>query len=106
MKHKHYDCIVAWAEGKDIQWNNNGVWHNVNANPFWHDLTEYRIKPEPKPDAVRYITVEATSSCGQEFVQVFVSGKYISPNLRLTFSGETGKLKSAEVLANEIRCCR
>jgi hypothetical protein len=45
MKHKHYDIIVAWAEGKDIQWNNNGVWHNVSANPFWYDFTEYRIKP-------------------------------------------------------------
>jgi len=45
MKHKHYDIIVAWAEGKDIQWNNNGVWHNVSSNPFWHDSTEYRVKP-------------------------------------------------------------
>ena len=28
MKHKHYDCIVAWAEGKKIEFriNKNFTW--------------------------------------------------------------------------------
>jgi hypothetical protein len=106
MKHKHYDMIVAWAEGKHIQCNNpdrdwSAKWED-EADPSWYDFCEYRIKPEPKPDVVRNITVEATlkcgETCGEAFVQVFKSGKYIFPNLRLTFDGETGKLKSAEVL--------
>jgi hypothetical protein len=94
------DDEVAWAEGKTIQNFNDrrNCWEDLTGDPYWVNSFQYRIKPESKPDAVRYITIEATSSCGQEFVQVFVSGKYISPNLRLTFSGETGQLKSAEVL--------
>jgi hypothetical protein len=48
MKHKHYDMIVAWAEGKDIQWNNHGVWHNVMGVPYWNENLQYRIK-QPSP---------------------------------------------------------
>ena len=92
MKHKHYDCIVAWAEGKDIQWNNNGVWHNVNANPFWHDLTEYRIKPEPKPDV--YVFLKFNTMYGNISRGLGVSDS----NIRVTIDGETGQLKLAEVL--------
>jgi hypothetical protein len=51
MKHKHYDMIVASAEGKQIQFNaldNN--WEPVGSCPIWVEDYEYRIKPEPKPD--------------------------------------------------------
>ena len=101
MKHKHYDMIVAWASGKDIQFKvfSDSVWEDVDMNgEEWYEDYAYRIKPEPKPDVVRNITVEATARCGEEFVQVFKSGKYCFPNLHLTFDGETGRLKSAEVL--------
>ena len=103
MKHKHYDCIVAWAEGKQIQhYIPNCLCWDDTKTPKWLDDVLYRIKPMPKPDVVRNITVEATlkcgETCGEAFVQVFRSGKYIFPNLRLTFDGETGELKSAEVL--------
>jgi hypothetical protein len=100
MKHKHYDMIVAWAEGKTVQNFNDRrmCWEDVAACPYWVNDFKYRIKPEPKPDVVRKITVEATERCGEEFVQVFKSGKYCFPNLHLTFDGETGRLKSAEVL--------
>lgn len=87
MKHKHYDCIVAWAEGKDIQWNNNGVWHNViEDRPHWFKDTEYRIKP--KPDYVRFAKAHGIYRKHQE----------IDDNIALTYDGETGALKSAEVL--------
>ena len=105
MKHKHYDVIVAWLEGKDVQYRRGAdEWKDCSphtSNCFVLDFQrtcEFRIKPEPKPDVVRNITVEATARCGEEFVQVFKSGKYCFPNLHLTFDGETGKLKSAEVL--------
>jgi hypothetical protein len=37
MKHKHYDMIVAWAEGKHIQnFNENtGEWQDLIAPPYW-----------------------------------------------------------------------
>jgi hypothetical protein len=99
MKHKHADLIHAWADGAQIQirCSPSDKWANAHS-PFWDADKEYRIKPMPKPDVVRNITVEATSRCGEEFVQVFKSGKYCFPNLHLTFDGETGKLKLAEVL--------
>jgi len=98
MKHKHYDCIVAWAEGKQIQvYRRDDNWIN-DLSPSWHFSEEYRIKPEPKPDAIRTILIEATLFHNEPFVQVFRSRGCVCPNLRLTFDGETGKIKSAEVL--------
>ncbi len=46
-KHKHYDMIVAWAEGKTIQsrLNNGDPW--VDCSPAWHPSSEYRVKPDP-----------------------------------------------------------
>ena len=47
MKHKHYDCIVAWAEGKKIEVDyGNGVWLDVE-NTNWKTENNYRIKKEP-----------------------------------------------------------
>jgi hypothetical protein len=53
-KHKHYDVIVAAAEGKEIQYRTNDIseWTAVKAqNPFsvlsFTDGIAYRIKPEP-----------------------------------------------------------
>ena len=89
MKHKHYDMIVAWANGKKIETRlNGGEWHEL-ITPAWNGIdTEYRIKPEPVPDEVQEFLALRTT---------FVSGS-IMKNLRLTFDGETGKLKSAEVI--------
>jgi hypothetical protein len=51
MKHKHYDLIVAWAEGKQIQVKAfNKIWDD-RENPYWCPDREYRIKPEPKPES-------------------------------------------------------
>lgn len=46
MKHKHYDCIVAWAEGKKIQlkWIGSNEWKDA-PHPGWSTEYEYRIKP-------------------------------------------------------------
>jgi len=99
MKHKHAELVKAWADGAEIEWRSKQYTSNQwypNYSPNWDDDDEYRLKQ--KPDVIRYITVEATLKCGEAFVQVFQSGKYLFPNLRLTFDGETGKLKSAEVL--------
>jgi len=47
MKHKHYDCIVAWANGAKIQGRfPSDEWQDF-CYPNW-DLKyiEYRIKPK------------------------------------------------------------
>ena len=88
MKHKHYDMIVAWAEGEQIQFESKlGEWRDI-AYPVWDNEVKYRVKPEPKPDVVRERCVAAWTGISTN----------LCPNLRLTFDGETGELKSAEVL--------
>ena len=93
MKHKHYDCIVAWAEGKDIQFKafSHSDWEDVDmTGEEWYEHYTYRIKPEPKPDVVKYLIcglkswVEVDDQVGHECIKIVVDGK--------------GRLKSAEVL--------
>jgi hypothetical protein len=95
MKHKHYDMIVAWASGAIIEVFDPHMeeWEIV-TEPVWYEYLQYRIKPEPKPDVVKYLIrglvsnsswLEFDNQTGYECVKI-------------TFDGETGKLKAAEVL--------
>jgi hypothetical protein len=103
-KHKHYDVIVAWAEGKAIEGRDKYTgyeWVDIYTAPVVEDR-EYRIKPEPKPDVVYYNNVYdnyiscSRNSLGDSFV---CSAKEdLLGVLKLTYDGKTGKLKSAEVL--------
>ena len=47
-RHKWYNEIVAWAEGKQIQFRNFTYqeWMDMNWTPSWNMNGEYRIKPE------------------------------------------------------------
>jgi hypothetical protein len=93
MKHKHADVIIAWANGAQIQAKTHeSVWED-RANPLWAMDREYRIKPEPKHDWGKLVRVETH--------KLYICRWDEDPhnaNLRLTFDGETGKLKSAEVI--------
>ena len=91
MKHKHAELIKAWADGSEIEVKVNGGWDNAKR-PSWSEFTEYRIKPEPKPDVVYYANFR------KNLVSAYHIEKLSNDNLRLTFDGETGELKSAEVL--------
>ena len=88
--HKHAELIKAWADGAVIEALDCGHWYEC-VTPDWEGGYKFRIKPEPKPDVVRYTQAFMTSS-----------GTWGEPsqfdNLKLTFDGETGELKSAEVL--------
>ena len=44
-KHKHYDVIVAWAAGEEIEYLCCGEWISQN-NPSFHESLEWRIKPK------------------------------------------------------------
>ena len=92
MKHKHADLIHAWADGAKIQWRDpkdDDCWSDIRI-PNWLEDCEYRIKPEPKPDVVKYLIcglkswVEVDDQVGHECIKIVVDGK--------------GKLKSAEVV--------
>ena len=94
--HKHAALIKAWADGAEIERRDSDCyWISVNQ-PVWNTDSEYRIKPEPKPDHVYYGVFEMDGSISIEscFTKINDDGDQI----KLTFDGETGKLKSAEVL--------
>ena len=94
MKHKHADLIIAWANGAEIQIyvskRDDWMWVDT-CEPMWLESAKYRVKPEPKPDVVKYYLFAFASICaiGEEGGRV---------NLKLTFDGETGELKAAEVM--------
>ena len=92
--HKHARLIKEWADGAEIQMSCGlAKWASVEF-PTWCENCTYRIKPEPKPDKVqRYRTHAHVRSC-----HVVVAEHWDIADLKLTFDGETGKLKSAEVL--------
>lgn len=51
MKHKHYDLILAWANGAKIEYRDitAGIddWE-LSKSPRWYDSREYRIAEEPE----------------------------------------------------------
>jgi hypothetical protein len=103
MKHKHYDCIVAWAEGKNIQSKafSHSEWEDVDMHgEEWYEHYTYRIKPEPKPDIVVYSRVvgKFLIGCNGIEIQQLILRLADNPNIKYTFDGEWGNLKSAEVL--------
>lgn len=92
--HKHAELIHAWADGAEIEQysSRHNDWCHAPI-PSWKEQALFRIKPEPKPDIVMYCYTDKTRSNRPELY--FRSGD----NTKLTFDGETGKLKSAEVIA-------
>jgi hypothetical protein len=99
MKHKHADLIHAWADGAKIQARfPNGEWQDF-CYPIWDGKDiEYRIKPEPKPDFVKIFYLESHPFLGLRFSEEINPIQDKTKRISCTFDGETGKLKSAEVL--------
>lgn len=98
-EHKHAAVLRAIADGKAVQWRLNSTWNDyVDGHPgcplYCMDGTEWRIKPERKPDVVRYVMTAPEH--GLDHPDESLSGKYSA--IKAIFDGETGKLKSAEVL--------
>jgi hypothetical protein len=102
--HKHAEVIKAWADGAEIQSRrrNNDEWCDT-PSPSWYKDTEYRIKPEPKPDFSQIMDVYINKMY-KHFPDGFRERRLMIDNFALlgamclTFDGETGKLKSAEVI--------
>lgn len=112
--HKHAELIKAWADGAHIEFRTSfhipgpgggtcfTAWKS-KSHDFWHAHIQYRIKPKPKPDVVSYLlSCEKLSFYYQwsEFTseQLDASGNSIRPQIKIIWNGETGELKSAEVL--------
>ena len=94
MKHKHAEVIKAFVDGKKCEYYipYSDKWEEINFLTLFESYEQVRIKPEPKPDIVRY------TSIGLDYADDASERKFPTDNLKLTFDGETGKLKSAEVI--------
>ena len=88
--HKHRDLIIAWANGATIQTYLDIDYWCDDPYPEWDGEFVYRIKPEPKPDQSRTMFVELHPKLDNAFNK---------PNLKLTFDGETEKLKAVEIIS-------
>ena len=104
VPHVHAECIKAWADGAKIECSAILVdnWGEIGTEfPLWSPQLRYRVKPETKPDVVRYAQVDARKSpYFEDGFCVSIDGACRAPsgNLKLILDGETGKLKSAEAI--------
>jgi hypothetical protein len=101
MKRKHAELIKAWADGAVIQQYKPHLdeWHDTSPYPVWDERVEYRIKPEQKPDIVKAFMLESHPFCGLRFYDATgFRREKDEQRIQVTFDGETGELKSAEVL--------
>ena len=101
--HKHAALIKQWADGAKIEQYIPSIsaWY-PNESPLWGENTHYRVKPEPKPDVVRYACLDI--NCNNEVTarsNFFSVSALRCDNLKVVFDGETGELKDAQVLAHE-----
>jgi hypothetical protein len=89
-KHKHYDTIMAWANGAEIEMQDvlSRDWY-VTTNPSWYEQLTYRVKPTPKPDVVREVLMVNSLSAGP----LLYAASPLECNCVLVFDGETNKLK-------------
>lgn len=93
VPHVHAALIKAWADGAKIEcrYHPKGEWFDTES-PSWNLTNEYRIKPEPKPDVTLAMCIGQMST-GRAVV--YDHGRH---NIKATFDGETGKLKSVEMI--------
>lgn len=101
--HKHAEVLRAIADGKEVQVKGVecGWFTTTTLNPLSEPGYEWRVKPEPKPDMERFVH-SYPSGMGNLFIEqqaaIRSMGGMATGFLRMTFDGETGKLKSAEVI--------
>jgi len=105
VKHKHAEVLMAIAEGKDVQFFNDGLCvdyiESMHASPLAGAgyQREWRVKPQPKPDVVSYDYARVgfyKTIADVKLATTIFDCKTVT--LKFTQDGETGKLKSAEVL--------
>jgi hypothetical protein len=89
-KHKHYEAIMAWANGEVVEMKNpqTGGWFAV-PNPGWYKECTYRVKPTPQPDFVHEVLIV----CGMSAGPLLYAASSLEANCALVFDGETRKLK-------------
>jgi len=102
MRHKWADIMHRYAEDATLKIQcigGDGEWKDL-MNPSFLDDYEYRIKPTPKPDVVRYLAFDPVRSETMRYNRPEHATEFERKCglIRVSIDGETGALKSAEVL--------
>jgi len=99
MKHKHYELIIAFANGEEIELKSGDKWFAIR-NPSWFDNIEYRIKPK-EPKKVSMWQFVCKDSCGYWLSQRFYTSKEEAQKSRLSHCEVLFKLESSHILVEE-----
>lgn len=105
--HPQAELLTAIAEGKELQlFTSAGQWIDCDGKTALAYVNMYvnayavklsvRIKPEVKPDRECLMVVQLNEGC--LYPSMRRPEHYEHHNLHLVFDGETGGLKSAEVV--------
>ena len=90
MKNKHYDIIMAWANGAAIEMlDYDKTWMPLIV-PIWAEGVVYRVKATPKPDTVREVLLINSPFAGP----LLYAASPLECNCVIVFDGETGKMKA------------
>jgi hypothetical protein len=91
---KHAELIKAWADGAEIEvkYPNAVSWTFVQY-PKWTESLEYRVKPvRPKEiEKILYLYLDVQNNRLLDKVSLV-------KNIMMVFDGDTGELKSAEMI--------
>ena len=102
-KHKHADLIIQWALGTAVESKHilSNCW-SFDPAPTWGDEYKYRIKTTPKADIVVFANmeeyIESSIGYGTTLCGCFSQQRQSTDNIKVTYSGETGKLISIEMI--------
>jgi hypothetical protein len=81
-RHKHYDVIVAWAEGKEIQFfdSDENQWRDwgYTSCPSFSVTSECRIKPENPYDMIINQAIREVDFESIHKIMIALDWKYIS----------------------------
>jgi hypothetical protein len=102
--HKHAECIIAWANGAEIEYRHVSCdeWRSAD-NPTWNLFIHYRIKPQPviKKMYMHYDAIE--EAVGENFwngirvpQQMHEKNSDMSKK-HIEFTFTDGKLTSVEI---------
>jgi hypothetical protein len=91
---KHAELIKAWADGAEIEVKYpNAVSWTLVQYPKWTESLEYRVKPvRPKEiEKILYLYLDIQNNRLLDKVSLV-------KNIMMVFDGDTGELKSAEMI--------
>ena len=101
-QHKHAEVLRAIADGIEVEFlSNAGCWLTLSdryRSPLdCDDVVCWRIKPEDKPEDKPDVVMYGSAYADMDLVALTCK-RFNCDSLKLTFDGETGNLKSAEVI--------